>query len=83
MPIDVWFRSTDELAGEYELRTEQESFTVWVAVPGELDLTFAQGLYNDSELVVSAARSTNVARFAARLSRLFAQHQIATRISTR
>ena len=76
MPIDVRFIVNEDLGGKYELRTERNSSTIRVAVPGELDLTFAQDVYENSGLPSSAARSTDAARFATRLAHLFAENKV-------
>ena len=80
MPIDVRFSVNEDLVRKYEFRTERGSSIVRVVVPGELDLTFAQDVYKNSSLPSSAVRSSNAARFASRLSDLFAEQEIVTQV---
>jgi hypothetical protein len=82
MPIDVRFSINEDLRREYELRADGPSSTVRVTVPGELDLTFARELFESSGLPNSALRSSNASRFALRLSRLFTDKDVPTRVST-
>lgn len=76
MPIDVRFIVNEDSGGKYEIRPERNSSTIRVAVPGELDLTFTQDVYEKSGLPSSAARSIDAARFGTRLAHLFADNKV-------
>lgn len=82
MPTVVRFSIDVNLDGGYAITVDSNSQVVWLHVPAESDLVFAQTLYDKDSKIKELVRTVDAQTFARKLAKLYRGKKIPTTVSS-